>query len=141
MSVMQRKRPLNSETENHVTQFMSGYLTFDDQQMFNHRRQVVKSLVSPNVYQDRQVFKVDKYHKVKQLSLQGTYVDNIIVPIKIAQQQLTVKVFATQTLNFANQSGKNALKVFTVTYDGQSHKITAVTDDGNFNLSADSSAF
>lgn len=138
LSKFQRQRPVYSATELAIDQFMSGYLTFDNQQDFDDRAKAVKSLVTPAVYADKKLFKVDKYHKITQMSLEGAYVKSEVVPIDLKNNQLTATVYATQTLNIANQQGKDTVKVFNVMYDGDTNKITSVEQTGVYTIQADS---
>gem|GEM_PF-4650124 len=135
----QRERPVYSEAETAIETFMSGYLTFNNQQDFDNRRKNVKQIITNDVYENRLLFKIDKYHKVRQLALEGTYVKSDVVPQNLSNNVLTATVLATQTLNFSGQKGKDTIKSFTVTYDGALHKITKVTPEGTFQLNADSS--
>lgn len=138
LSKFQRQRPVYSVAELAIDQFMSGYLTFDNQQDFDDRAKAVKSLVTPTVYADKKLFKVDKYHKITQMSLEGAYVRSEVVPIYLKNNQLTATVYATQTLNLANQQGKDTVKVFNVVYDGTTNKITSVEQTGVYTIQADS---
>lgn len=138
LSKFQVQRPAYSAAELAIDQFMSGYLTFDNQQDFDDRAKAVKSLVTPGVYADKKLFKVDKYHKITQMSLEGTYVKSEVVPVDFKNDQLTATVYATQTLNIANQQGKNTVKVFNVAYDSNTNKITSVEQTGVYTIQADS---
>lgn len=140
-TAFQRSRPLYSAAETAIDKFMNGFMTFSDQKEFDERRSTVKSLVTKDVYNDKLLFKVDKYHKVKQLDLQGTYVKSEIVPTGLTHDELVATVYVTQTLNFKDKQGKDAVKVFTVQYDGNTGKLTKVTSEGNYELNVDSSVF
>ncbi|MFH7316287.1 hypothetical protein ACHWP0_07830 [Weissella cibaria] len=140
-TAFQRQRPVYSAAENAIDSFMNGFLTFSDQKEFDNRRKTVKSLVTQAVDNDKLLFKVDKYHKITQLSLQGTYVKCAVIPTKLVNNQLTASVYATQTLNFKDKQGKDAVKAFTVTYDGNTGKLTKVTSEGNYEVNTDSSVF
>ncbi|WP_143698397.1 hypothetical protein [Weissella cibaria] len=93
------------------------------------------------MYNDKLLFKVDKYHKITQLTLQGTYVKSDVIPTKLVNNKLTATVYATQTLNFKDKQGKDAVKVFQITYDGNAGKLTKVTATGNYEINTDSSVF
>ena len=104
-------------------------------------RDAVKSLVTEDVYNDKLLFKVDKYHKITQLTLQGTYVKSDVIPTKLVDNKLTATVYATQTLNFKDKQGKDAVKAFDITYDGHRGKLTSVKEDGTIDVNVDSSVF
>ncbi|MCS9992739.1 hypothetical protein EFL69_06550 [Weissella confusa] len=140
-TAFQRQRPVYSSAETAIDRFMNGFLTFSDQKEFDNRRETVKSLVTQAVDNDKLLFKVDKYHKITQLSLQGNYVKSAVIPTKLVNNQLTASVYATQTLNFKDKQGKDAVKAFTVTYDGNTGKLTKVTSEGNYEVNTDSSVF
>ena len=140
-TAFQRTRPVYSAAETAIDKFMTGFLTFSDQKEFDARRDVVKSLVTEDVYNDKLLFKVDKYHKITQLTLQGTYVKSDVIPTKLVDNKLTATVYATQTLNFKDKQGKDAVKAFEITYDGQRGKLTSVKEDGTIDVNVDSSVF
>lgn len=140
-TAFQRSRPIYSAAETAIDKFMNGFMTFSDQKDFDERRSTVKSLVTNDVYNDKLLFKVDKYHKITQLDLQGTYVKSEVVPTGLEHNELTATVYVTQTLNFKDKQGKDAVKAFTVKYDGDDGKLTKVTSDGNYELNVDSSLF
>lgn len=140
-TAFQRTRPVYSAAETAIDKFMTGYLTFSNQKEFDARRDAVKSLVTEDVYNDKLLFKVDKYHKITQLTLQGTYVKSDVIPTKLVDNKLIATVYATQTLNFKDKQGKDAVKVFQITYDGNAGKLTKVTATGNYEINTDSSVF
>lgn len=140
-TAFQRTRPVYSAAETTIDKFMAGFLTFSDQKEFDARQDAVKSLVTKDVYNDKLLFKFDKYHKITQLTLQGTYVKSDVIPTKLVNNKLTAIVYATQTLNFKDKQGKDAVKAFEITYDGQRGKLTSVKEDGTIDVNVDSSVF
>ena len=141
LTKFQRQRPVYSAGETKIDDFMTGFLTFSNQKEFDSRRQSLRSIVSKSVYDNGIFFKTDKYHKVKQLSLEGTYVRSDVIPTGLAHNQLTANVYATQTLNFKGKQGKDVVKAYTVTYDGQTGKLTSVTEHGTLSVNVDSATF
>ena len=137
------KRPIYSAAEEVTDQFMSTFLTYDDQVSYDARRKHVKSLVSEDVYQDRKLFKTDKYQKVTQLQLQSTYDKMFFIPTKLDETTQTIagKVYASYSVNFEGENAKTVTKVFTITYDARQDKLVQVDTNGMFNLSADSSLY
>lgn len=138
LSKFERERPLYSRTEERLDTFMSAYFNYDDQKAYNHRRQAAKKVVSPAVYDNRRLFKEDKYSKTRQLGLQSTFVKNQIVPTKITDQQLEATVYTTQELNFEYEEGQDTIKVFQVTYDGKTDKLVKIDQQGVYNIAVDS---
>ncbi|KAA8440915.1 hypothetical protein FKV75_03555 [Weissella paramesenteroides] len=94
--------------------------------------------MSPAVYDNRRLFKEDKYSKTRQLGLQSTFVKNQIVPTKITDQQLEATVYTTQELNFEDEEGQDTIKVFQVTYDGKTDKLVKIDQQGVYNIAVDS---
>lgn len=138
LSKFEQERPLYSRTEERLDTFMSAYFNYDDQKAYNHRRQAAKKVVSPAVYDNRRLFKEDKYSKTRQLGLQSTFVKNQIVPTKITDQQLEATVYTTQELNFEDEEGQDTIKVFQVTYDGKTDKLVKIDQQGFYNIAVDS---
>lgn len=138
LSKFERERPLYSRTEERLETFMSAYFNYDDQKAYNHRRQAAKKVVNPAVYDNRRLFKEDKYSKTRQLGLQSTFVKNQIVPTKITDQQLEATVYTTQELNFEDEEGQDTIKVFQVTYDGKTDKLVKIDQQGVYNIAVDS---
>jgi len=139
LTKFQRERPIYSAGEKTIDEFMSGFLTFSNQKEFDGRRNLLRSTVSKSVFDDGVVFKTDKYHKVKQLSLEGTYLHSDVIPTSLTHNQLTADVYATQTLNFTGKQGKDVVKVYTVTYDGKTGKLISVKEHGTIDFNVDSS--
>lgn len=137
-SKFERQRPLYSQTEKKLDTFMSAFFNYDNQQGYDHRRQGTKKVVSQSVYDDKKLFKEDKYKKTKQLGLQSTFVKNQIVPTKINDSQLEATVYTTQKLNYEDQEGKDTVKVFKITYDGQTDKLSKIEQQGVFEMAIDS---
>lgn len=138
LSKFERERPLYSQTEKRLDTFMSAYFNYDDQKGYNHRRKAAKKVVSQAVYDNRKLFKEDKYSKTRQLGLQSTFVKNQIIPTKITDQQLEATVYTTQRLNFEDEDGKDTVKVFQVTYDGETDKLVKIEQRGIYNIAVDS---
>lgn len=137
-SKFERQRPLYSQTEKKLDTFMSAFFNYDNQQGYDHRRQGTKKVVSQSVYDDKKLFKDDKYKKTKQLGLQSTFVQNQIVPTKITDSQLEATVYTTQKLNYEDEEGKDTVKVFKVTYDGKTDKLSKIKQQGVFEMAIDS---
>ncbi|MCT0485823.1 hypothetical protein [Weissella paramesenteroides] len=137
-SKFERQRPLYSQTEKKLDTFMSAFFNYDNQQGYDHRRQSTKKVVSQSVYDDKKLFKDDKYKKTKQLGLQSTFVKNQIVPTKINDSQLEATVYTTQKLNYEDEKGKDTVKVFKITYDGQTDKLSKIKQQGVFEMAIDS---
>ena len=138
LSKFEREHPLYSQTEKRLDIFMSDYFNYDDQKGYNHRRKAAKKVVSQAVYDNRKLFKEDKYSKTRQLGLQSTFVKNQIIPTKITDQQLEATVYTTQRLNFEDEDGKNTVKVFQITYDGETDKLVKIEQQGIYNIAIDS---
>ena len=137
-SKFERQRPLYSQTEKKLDTFMSAFFNYDNQQGYDHRRQGTKKVVSQSVYDDKKLFKEDKYKKTKQLGLQSTFVKNQIVPTKINDSQLEATFYTTQKLNYEDEEGKDTVKVFKITYDGQTDKLSKIEQQGVFEMAIDS---
>lgn len=137
-SKFERQRPLYSQTEKKLDTFMSAFFNYDNQQGYDHRRKGTKKVVSQSVYDDKKLFKDDKYKKTKQLGLQSTFVKNQIVPNKINDSQLEATVYTTQKLNYEDEEGKDTVKVFKITYDGQTDKLSKIKQQGVFEMAIDS---
>ena len=84
---------------------------------------------------------MDTYNYVLGGGYQGTYVKSDVIPTKVVDNKLIATVYATQTLNFKDKQGKEAVKVFQITYDGNAGKLTKVTAIGNYEINTDSSVF
>lgn len=138
LSKFERERPLYSQTEKRLDTFMSAYFNYDDQKGYNHRRKAAKKVVSQAVYDNRKLFKEDKYSKTRQLGLQSTFVKNQIILTKITDQQLEATVYTTQRLNFEDEDGKDTVKVFQITYDGETDKLVKIEQQGIYNIAVDS---
>lgn len=138
LSQLERQRPLYSQTEKKLDTFMSAFFNYDDQKAYDHRHRVTKKVVSADVYNNRRLFKEDKYNKTSQLGLQSTFVKNQIIPTKIENNQLEATVYTTQTLNFEDAEGKDTVKVFKITYDGKTDKLTKIDQQGVFYMAVDS---
>lgn len=137
-SKFERQRPLYSQTEKKLDTFMSAFFNYDNQQGYDHRRKGAKKVVSQSVYDDKKLFKDDKYKKTKQLGLQSTFVKNQIVPTKITDSQLEATVYTTQQLNYEDEEGKDTVKVFKITYDGKTDKLSKIKQQGVFDMAIDS---
>lgn len=138
LSQFERQRPLYSQTEKKLDTFMSAFFNYDDQKAYDHRHRVTKKVVSADVYNNRRLFKEDKYNKTSQLGLQSTFVKNQIIPTKIENNQLEATVYTTQTLNFEDEEGKDTVKVFKITYDGKTDQLTKIDQQGVFDMAVDS---
>lgn len=138
LSQFERQRPLYSQTEKRLDTFMTAFFNYDDQKAYDHRHRATKKVVSADVYNNRCLFKEDKYHKTSQLGLQSTFVKNQIIPTKIDNNQLEATVYTTQTLNFEDEEGKDTVKVFKITYDGKTDKLTKIDQQGVFDMAVDS---
>ena len=137
-SRFEQQRPLYSQTEKKLDTFMSAFFNYDNQQGYDHRRKGTKKVVSQSVYDDKKLFKEDKYNKTKQLGLQSTFVQNQIIPTMITDSQLEATVYTTQKLNYEDEEGKNTVKVFKITYDGQTDKLSKIKQQGVFEMAIDS---
>lgn len=134
----ERQRPLYSQTEKKMDTFMSAFFNYDNQQGYDHRHKGTKKVVSQSVYDDKKLFKDDKYKKTKQLGLQSTFVQNQIIPTKITDSQLEATVYTTQKLNYQDEEGQDTVKVFKITYDGTIDKLSKIKQQGVFDMAIDS---
>jgi len=75
---------------------------------------------------------------VSNIDFNPTFVKNQIVPTKITDSQLEATVYTTQKLNYEDEEDKDTVKVFKITYDGQTDKLSKIKQQGVFEMAIDS---
>ncbi|KRN74799.1 hypothetical protein IV73_GL001076 [Weissella kandleri] len=131
-------RKIYNAANQSINDFFTTFNTFDDQSSYNNRSKLVQTSSAKNVYQDKTLFKVDKYQKVKQVGLQSQFNDMDFIPNYLTKDSIAGTVVVNYSVKLDKKAKRDVQSLYNVEFSVKQNKITKLEQVGTFDISVNS---
>lgn len=131
-------RKIYNAANQSINDFFTTFNTFDDQASYNNRSKLVQRIATKNVYQDKTLFKVDKYQKVKQVGLQSQFNDIDFIPNNLEGDNIAGTVIVNYSVKLDKKAKRDVQSLYNVEFSAKQNKIIKIEQVGTFDISVNS---